>query len=105
MSGHRDPAGGISGNLLTATRDGEDSATGWIVPVSAPKALANAIAEALTLSARERRQMGARARSHVAGLFSSENMKRQTLAVYDECLRSALVTAFDNNSPGRKITG
>ncbi len=81
--------------LLTAARDGADRATGWIVPVSAPKALANAIAEALTLSARERREMGARARAHVAELFSSENMKRETLAVYDECLRSALATAFD----------
>ncbi|MDA7949319.1 MAG: glycosyltransferase family 4 protein [Hyphomicrobiaceae bacterium] len=86
--------------LLTAARDGADKATGWIVPVSAPNALANAIAEALTLSARERREMGARARTHVAGLFSSENMKRQTLAVYDECLRSALVAAFDAAGSG-----
>ena len=94
--------------LLTATRDGEDRATGWIVPVAAPKSLANAIAEALTLSARERREMGARARKHVEGLFSSENMKRQTLAVYDECLRSALVTAFDaagSDDENKGITG
>lgn len=91
--------------LLTAARDGADQATGWIVPVSAPKALANAIAEALTLSARERREMATRARSHVSDLFSSESMKRQTLAVYDECLRSALVTAFDSAAPPQENNG
>ncbi len=84
--------------LLTASRDGADRATGWIVPVAAPAALANAIAEALSLSTRERREFSARARAHVVERFSSENMKRQTLAVYDECLRSALVAAFDGAS-------
>jgi glycosyltransferase involved in cell wall biosynthesis len=82
--------------LLTARRDGVDSATGWIVPVGAPSALANAIAEVLSLSARERGVMATRARAHVSGLFSSEQMKRHTLAVYDECLNSALAGAFDD---------
>lgn len=84
--------------LLTAARHGADRATGWVVPVSAPKALANAIAEALTLSGRERREMSARARAHIEEAFSAERMKRDTLAVYDECLRSALVAAFDDAS-------
>ncbi|GBE44758.1 MAG TPA: glycosyltransferase [Rhizobiales bacterium] len=82
--------------LLTAARDGAEAATGWIVPVAAPAALANAIAEALSLSHRDRAAMAARARALVSERFSSEEMKRQTLAVYDECLRSALVTAFDD---------
>jgi glycosyltransferase involved in cell wall biosynthesis len=81
--------------LLTAARHGAEQATGWVVPVSAPKALANAIAEALTLTGRERREMSARARAHIVETFSAERMKRDTLAVYDECLRSALVAAFD----------
>lgn len=86
--------------LLTARRDGVDAATGWIVPVNAPSALANAIAEVLSLSARERGVMATRARAHVSGLFSSEQMKRQTLAVYDECLNSALAGAFDDAKRG-----
>jgi glycosyltransferase involved in cell wall biosynthesis len=82
--------------LLTATRDGIDAATGWVVPVGAPSALANAIAEVLILSSRERKAMAKRARKHVCEHFSSEQMKRQTLGVYDECLKSALAGAFDD---------
>jgi glycosyltransferase involved in cell wall biosynthesis len=89
--------------LLTAARDGAERATGWIVPAGAPSPLANAVAEALTLSQRERREMAARARAHAAAMFSSERMKRDTLAVYDECLRSALVAAFDD--AGRAAMG
>ena len=87
--------------LLTAARDGADRATGWIVSVGAPAQLANAIAEALSLSNRELRGMVQRARAHVVENFSSENMKRQTLAVYDECLRSALAGAFDEAKTAR----
>ena len=82
--------------LLTTQRDGADAATGWIVPAGSPAALANAIAEALILSQRERNAMAKRARAHIRVNFSAEQMQRQTLAVYDECLRSALVRAFDD---------
>ena len=82
--------------LLTTRRDGADAATGWIVPAGSPAALANAIAEALILSQRERNAMAKRARAHIRVNFSAEQMQRQTLAVYDECLRSALVRAFDD---------
>ncbi len=82
--------------LRTAARDGADTATGWIVPPGSPAALANAIAEAFILSRRERNAMAKRARAHVGVRFSTEQMQRQTLAVYDECLRSALVRAFDD---------
>ncbi len=88
--------------LLSARRDGADAATGWVVPVGAPAALANAIAEALSLSQRERKAMAARARAHVCEQFSSENMKRQTLGVYDECLNSALAGAFDDAKRGQE---
>lgn len=86
--------------LLTTVRDGADAATGWVVPVGAPPALANAIAEALSLSIRERGAMATRARVHVSQHFSSESMKRQTLAVYDECLNSALAGSFDDATRG-----
>ena len=82
--------------LLTTQRDGADAATGWIVPAGSPAALAKAIAEALILSQRERNAMAKRARAHIRVNFSAEQMQRQTLAVYDECLRSALVRAFDD---------
>lgn len=82
--------------LLTAERDGAKRATGWIVPVGAPAAMANAIAEALSLSSRERRELGTRARAHVMENFTSSRMQRETLGVYDECLRSALVAAYDD---------
>jgi len=88
--------------LLTAARDGIDAATGWVVPVGAPAALANAIAEVLSLSKRERKAMAARARTHVCARFSSEQMKRQTLGVYDECLKSALAGAFDDATHRRQ---
>lgn len=86
--------------LLTTRRDGADAATGWVVPVCAPPALANAIAEALSLSIRERGAMATRARVHISQHFSSESMKRQTLAVYDECLNSALAGSFDDATRG-----
>lgn len=82
--------------ILTAEQDGADNATGWVVPVGAPRELANAIAEALTLSARERRALGQRARENVARKFTTESMQRETLGVYDECLRTALVAAYDD---------
>ena len=81
--------------LLTTERDGAGNATGWIVPVGAPSAMANAIAEALSLSSRERRELGVRARAHVMENFTALRMQRETLGVYDECLRSALVASFD----------
>jgi len=84
--------------ILTAERDGADNATGWVVPVEAPARLANAIAEALLLSDRERRELGARARANVAEKFTTARMQRETLGVYDECLRSALVASFDSAS-------
>lgn len=87
--------------LLTSKRDGADAATGWVVPVGAPSALANAIAEALSLSMRERGAMATRARVHVSNNFSSQNMKRLTLGVYDECLKSALATAFEDAERGK----
>lgn len=87
--------------LLTTRRDGADAATGWVVPVGAPSALANAIAEALSLSVRERGAMATRARAHVAEKFSSRNMKLQTLGVYDECLKSALAAAFEDAEGGK----
>jgi glycosyltransferase involved in cell wall biosynthesis len=69
--------------------------TGWLVPPGDPERLATTIAEALQLSADERRMLGQRARAHVLAAFSLDKMRRQTLAVYDGLLRSSLVQCYE----------
>ncbi|GAB4227233.1 MAG: glycosyltransferase family 4 protein [Methyloligellaceae bacterium] len=85
--------------VLLAERDGAGQETGWLVPVADPDALAQAFARALALSDPERKAIGARARAHAESQFSAQRMKRDTLAVYDEILRSALARAFDDSQP------
>lgn len=86
--------------VLLAGRDGAENATGWLVPVADAVALADALSEALALTPPFRAAMGRRARAHAAARFSSREMKRATLAVYDELLRSALQRAFDDAAMG-----
>lgn len=80
--------------VLSCPHVPRDAATGWLVPPADAKALARAMAEALSLSAEERRAMGVRARAHVAASFSLNAMKQHTLAVYDELLNTDLVEVF-----------
>ena len=82
--------------LLLAEKRGRDQSTGWVVPLADSGALAVALGEALTMSKTARRAMGARARAHVERHFSSLQMQRATLQVYDELLRSALARSFDD---------
>lgn len=86
--------------LLLAERDGAANATGWMVPVADADALAGALQRALAQSDMERAAMGRRARLHVERNFSSRQMQRATLQVYDELLRSALTRAFDEALAG-----
>ncbi len=88
--------------LLLGERDGKDKATGWLVPVADANALAGAIGEALALADGARSAMGQRARAHVAEAFSSTQMKRATLEVYDALLRSALARSFDDTGAAQK---
>jgi glycosyltransferase involved in cell wall biosynthesis len=60
--------------------------TGWLVPPRDPAALAAAIGEALSLSARERLVFAERTIAHVAGRFTRETMCAQTIRVYEELL-------------------
>lgn len=64
--------------------------TGWLVPPGAPKELAAAIGEALSLSEADRTALGARARAHVLQSFTLDAMCRATLRVYDGLLGTAL---------------
>jgi len=60
--------------------------TGWRVPPNDVKAMADAMMEALSLSASEREELGRRARTHVTQNFSLERMTGDTLAIYSEIL-------------------
>ncbi len=72
-----------------------DSFTGWLVKAGDAGELAAAIDEALDLSRDQRRDLGERAIQNVQTRFTLEQMKRQTLEVYDELLGSKLAEAFD----------
>ena len=73
--------------------------TGWLVPPADPDALAAAIAEALDMDASAREALGVRARNHVERNFSLRRMQRDTLAVYDELLRTHLAEALADAVP------
>lgn len=76
-----------------------DERTGWLVPPGDDAALADAIAAAMALTADERASLGARARAHVLRSFTLEQMRQQTLAVYDELLGTHLEDAFSKDRP------
>lgn len=64
--------------------------TGWLIPPADARALADALRQALGLSAEARAAVGARVRAHVLGRFTVDEMRRQTLAVYDRLLHTNL---------------
>lgn len=68
--------------------------TGWLVPPGDAAALADAMATVLALSASDRAAIGERARAFVISRFTTAELQRQTLAVYDELTGSALAAAF-----------
>ncbi|MBG0799231.1 glycosyltransferase family 4 protein [Methylocystis sp. L43] len=61
-------------------------ATGWRTPPGDPVALADAIAEALSLQASAHDDLALRARQNVQERFSVEEMQRATLQVYERLL-------------------
>jgi glycosyltransferase involved in cell wall biosynthesis len=76
--------------VLSPPRFAADRATGWLIPPSDPKRLADAVAAARWLTRAARAALGARARAHVTSKFSLSAMKEQTLKVYDELLGTSL---------------
>lgn len=68
--------------------------TGWLVPPGDAAALADAMTAALALSPADRTATGERARAFVTSRFTTTELQRQTLAVYDELTGSALADAF-----------
>lgn len=72
----------------------QDEATGWLVPPGDGARLAEAMAEALSLSPEARTAQGDRARNRVLTHFSLEAMRLQTLAVYDSLLGTELERTY-----------
>jgi glycosyltransferase involved in cell wall biosynthesis len=64
----------------------EPGVTGWLVPPRDPAALAEAIAEALSLGTGERALFARRAITQVASRFTREAMCARTIEVYEELL-------------------
>lgn len=72
-------------------REGE---TGWLVPPGDAAALAGAVLRGLRRPPLMRQRMSEAARAHVVQNFSLARMRDETLAIYDELLRTALAPAY-----------
>jgi glycosyltransferase involved in cell wall biosynthesis len=84
--------GAASENVVPQSAGG--SATGWVVPAGDAVALADCLAEALTLAPQALEAMGQRARAHVRKQFALDHMQEATLVVYDELLSTELLANF-----------
>ncbi|HEY8136668.1 MAG TPA: glycosyltransferase, partial [Methylocystis sp.] len=73
--------------VLAPPQASAHQATGWRVPPGDARALAEAITEALTLTASARETLIIRAREFVCDRFSVESMCAATLDVYESLLR------------------
>lgn len=80
--------------VLTAPSSPVTASTGWTVPPGDVVALAETLAAALALGGADRAAIGRRARANVLGRFTLNDMKRATLAVYDELLGTDLSARF-----------
>jgi glycosyltransferase involved in cell wall biosynthesis len=60
--------------------------TGWLVPPGDPAPLADALRDALALTARQRASLAARSRAWIAERYDAQLMCDATLAVYEELL-------------------
>ncbi len=74
--------------------------TGWLVAPADPRALADALGEALALEPSALAELGRRARAHVLAAFTLDDMRRQTLAVYDGLLNTGLEQAYNGGKRG-----
>jgi glycosyltransferase involved in cell wall biosynthesis len=89
---------GAAPETIIPALPGEHGYTGWVIPCHDPTAIAERVAEALTLPASDREAIGAQARRRVTAKFTLSQMQRATLAVYDELLGSHLADRFDRRS-------
>jgi glycosyltransferase involved in cell wall biosynthesis len=81
--------------VLAPPRVAAADRTGWLVAPENILAYVEAFEEALDLDESARRAMGQRARNHVTRSFSTREMQRATLAVYDSLLKTQMETRFE----------
>jgi glycosyltransferase involved in cell wall biosynthesis len=80
--------------VLAPPRVSAEARTGWLVPPGDLAAYEAALVEALSASDDTRAATGRRARNHVTTAFSTFEMQRATLAVYDRLLKSHMEQRF-----------
>jgi glycosyltransferase involved in cell wall biosynthesis len=80
--------------VLAPPRVPREARTGWLVPPGDLRAYEVALMEALSLDETQRTTIGRRAREHVAKAFSTFEMQRATLAVYDSLLKTRMEQQF-----------
>jgi glycosyltransferase involved in cell wall biosynthesis len=69
-------------------------ATGWLVPPGDARALADAMSQALSLSAEARAALRSRSRARALDHFGLDNMRLETLDVYDRLLGTELKAGY-----------
>ncbi len=79
--------GAVAETVLAPPQSSPEARTGWRVPAGDAAALAEAIKTALDLGASARDALARRARAHVTGLFSLEQMTEETLDAYLAALK------------------
>ena len=81
--------------VLAPPRVAANGRTGWLVPPGDIAAYETVLLEAMSLDDLQRAEIGARARKHVTEMFSTSEMQRQTLAVYDRLLSTSMQPVFN----------
>lgn len=80
--------------VLAPPRVSAEARTGWLVPPGDLAAYEAALVESLSADDDTRASTGRRARDHVVTTFSTFEMQRATLAVYDRLLKSDMEQRF-----------
>lgn len=90
--------GGPAETVLDAANAGGDAFTGWLIPPQDSAALASSLSSALSLTPADRQTLRLRARKHILAHFNADQMRTDTLAVYDELLGSELAILFQQKA-------
>lgn len=80
--------------VAAAPNVGAEERTGWLVPPGDSARLAEAMSEALSLAPEARQALGSRARARALTHFGLDQMRIQTLEVYDRLLGTRLAENY-----------
>jgi glycosyltransferase involved in cell wall biosynthesis len=81
--------------VMAPPRAPSSERTGWLVTPKDIASYVDALREVLSLSPAEREVIGLRARRHVRANFTTAQMQKNTLDVYDHLLGTTLSTTFE----------